>query len=440
MMVEIAYTNTPTAYSCLAQVLVCLLYLGLNTYQRPEIKRWISIGILTVIHILYYVFGLYIYQILGKGFMVGVICIMYGYFYFGTGLSLKKRWYYLIRAFLLSECMAATGWLVYCFLSNYVHISQIGQYIILLAGYVLTICIVWLLERKMALENERIHISRVALAASLIIGVSLYIFSGLAIDYAVEELQGHYALALFAVRSFIDLAGVLMLYSHNIMLYNMQIKNENYVIQTLLAQQKSQYQLSKQSIDLVNMKYHDLKHQLNVLKQLQGADVKHYIDHLEGELEYMEQRIECGNKILDVILTEENMKCFAKGIEMSVMVDGKELDFLSLEDLCTIFGNAIDNAIEHLESLKDVEKEKKQIFVRAYRAHNFVIISFENFCGTELNLQGGLPASTKGDTRYHGFGTKSIQYVVEQKEGKMEIRQEDGWFKLKIIMSAPIAE
>ena len=43
-------------------------------------------------------------------------------------------------------------------------------------------------------------------------------------------------------------------------------------------------------------------------------------------------------------------------------------------------------------------------------------LHIENYCEDELEFRNGLPVSTKGDDNYHGFGMKSIQYVVEKYE------------------------
>ena len=66
-----------------------------------------------------------------------------------------------------------------------------------------------------------------------------------------------------------------------------------------------------------------------------------------------------------------------KGIQLLAYADAAPLDFVNAMDLCSIFGNALDNAIESAEKLED--PEKRQIKVYVYAQNQFVIIRFENF-------------------------------------------------------------
>ena len=57
----------------------------------------------------------------------------------------------------------------------------------------------------------------------------------------------------------------------------------------------------------------------------------------------------------------------------------------------------------------------------------------ENYCEDELEFRNGLPVSTKGDDNYHGFGMKSIQYVVEKYGGNLVANLEEKIFSVDII-------
>ena len=53
-----------------------------------------------------------------------------------------------------------------------------------------------------------------------------------------------------------------------------------------------------------------------------------------------------GNGLLDVLLTEKRRQCLAAGMRPTFFVDGSRLGFINDFDLCTLIGNAADNAIE----------------------------------------------------------------------------------------------
>lgn len=64
-----------------------------------------------------------------------------------------------------------------------------------------------------------------------------------------------------------------------------------------------------------------------------------------------------------------------------------------------------------------------------------VMIHLENYCSSQLKFVDGLPETTKENKMYHGYGTKSIRYIVEKYHGFMEMRQEDGKFILEVLFN-----
>jgi sensor histidine kinase regulating citrate/malate metabolism len=114
------------------------------------------------------------------------------------------------------------------------------------------------------------------------------------------------------------------------------------------------------------------------------------------------------------------------------VADGKLLDFMDVMDICTVFGNALDNAIECAEKIP--ENEKRLIYVSVFSQKSFVVVRFENYYEGDLLFEGGLPATTKGDRNFHGYGIKSIKHVAEKYGGTVAIKTEKNWFELRIII------
>ena len=73
-----------------------------------------------------------------------------------------------------------------------------------------------------------------------------------------------------------------------------------------------------------------------------------------------------------------------------------------------------------------------EVFI-GYARQDVMGIHIENYCENELKFRDGLPISTKGDDNYHGFGMKSIQYVVEKYGGNLVVNLEDKIFSVDII-------
>ena len=70
------------------------------------------------------------------------------------------------------------------------------------------------------------------------------------------------------------------------------------------------------------------------------------------------------------------------------------------------------------------------------KLYPFVRIRVENCCGDDVVFSDGLPV-TKKDSKYHGYGMKSIRSIVEKYEGSMTVKVQDGWFELRILIPVP---
>lgn len=68
-------------------------------------------------------------------------------------------------------------------------------------------------------------------------------------------------------------------------------------------------------------------------------------------------------------------------IQITCVADGKLLDFIHVTDLCSIFGNALDNAIEHVIMIPEVEKTDSSDGICK---KSFVFIKIENYCEDKI--------------------------------------------------------
>jgi sensor histidine kinase regulating citrate/malate metabolism len=153
---------------------------------------------------------------------------------------------------------------------------------------------------------------------------------------------------------------------------------------------------------------------------------------MENDIKSYEAQHKTGHHVLDTLLASKNMYCIKNGITLTCVADGTLLKGIDVIDICTIFGNALDNAIEYEQKID--EEEKRLIHVSVFSQKAFLMIRFENYFEGELELEGDLPATTKEDSYYHGYGLKSIRYAVQKYGGVVNIDQKDNWFELKILI------
>ena len=198
-------------------------------------------------------------------------------------------------------------------------------------------------------------------------------------------------------------------------------------VQQLWHQAKEQYSVSKENIELINIKCHDLKHQLRALG---GAVSPAVLRELEERVSIYDSTVKTGNAALDIILTEKSLLCSKNGIKFSCIVDGARLSFMAEEDIYALFGNIIDNAIE---AVVKVKPEQRVVSLQVKCVNDLLVIKETNYFGDEIVFENGLPRTTKEDTRFHGYGIKSIQYICQQYGGDVTIKAEDNVFTLSIL-------
>ena len=239
------------------------------------------------------------------------------------------------------------------------------------------------------------------------------------------------------MRTLADLAGVVLLYGYHMQLCESRASMEKEYLERLLHLQEENYRISAESIQLVNQKYHDLKHQISLLRSEVSTEEKmQYLDEMEQEIKSYEAQNKTGNQILDVLLTAKSLQCQNEGISMTCVADGEALNFIKPTDLSVLFGNVLDNAIEGVSAIED--PEKRLIHLSVTKQRGFVRIREENCFEGTLKIVDGLPATTKKDARYHGYGIKSIQTIVQKYNGSMTVKSENGWFELRILI--PVKE
>ncbi len=209
---------------------------------------------------------------------------------------------------------------------------------------------------------------------------------------------------------------------------------ENEYLEKFISQSDKYYQIVRENIDILNMKAHDLKHFINdfrASKSLNDNDLK----ELQDAVEKYESSPKTGNKTLDMVLSEKSYLCRKKNIPLYIMAKDNPLDFIKVADMTSLFGNLLSNAIEYEETVKD--EAKRFILLKISKKANIILVHMENFCDEKLVFKDGLPVSTKGDERFHGFGLKSVSYITKKYDGNIRIHQENGLYCADIIFPIP---
>ena len=198
-----------------------------------------------------------------------------------------------------------------------------------------------------------------------------------------------------------------------------------------VRQGERQYEISRDTIELINIKCHDIKYKLDALAR--GGDVSpETMDDIQESISIYDSKIETGNKFLDVLLTEKSLFCEQNKIALSCMADGSKLDFMETGDLYCLFGNLIDNALEAVRAIDKSERRVVSLVVKA--KDGIVLVQEENYFDGTLAFEDGLPLTTKSDKGYHGFGMRSLRMIVKKYGGELTTYVTDDIFHLNIIL------
>lgn len=205
------------------------------------------------------------------------------------------------------------------------------------------------------------------------------------------------------------------------------------VIEELLHSEQKKHQMTAENVELINRKCHDLKHQLAGIKRMQNEDERQkYIQGIESAVLFYESAIKTGNETLDLIMMEKLLYCQEHEIKLTCISDAEKLNSLETPDIYSLFGNAIDNAIESVS--EEPDPSKRVISMRIGSWGGFLTIHVENYLGHEITISNGLPVTTKENKEYHGFGVLSIRHIVEKYHGEIRIRTDNNQFQLDILI------
>ena len=425
--------DIPRIYTAIAEWLACMLFI------LPVKKRFANgkTGALMAVFLLIQSVFLMITGNVKIYFwipcMIIAVLLMIGFIYGCCEISLRDAGYFGMIAFVAAEFMASIEWQVVCFFWDGTVPVVAVQAVVLAAIYGCVAVILYKMLHMHLPKDGKMGISIKEYISGLVIAIAVFAVSNISFLTENTPFSGRYSFEIGNIRTLVDLGGIAILYAHLIQCCELRVRKELEAVQNVLQNQYVQYKQSRESIELINYKYHDLKHQIAVLRSEEDPKKREeFLNRMEEEIRQYEAQNKTGNKVLDTVLTTKSLYCAKHGITFTCVADGTLLDFMDVMDICSIFGNALDNAIEC--ELMIPEKEKRLIHVTVSKQKQFLILRFENYCEETLQYQEGTPVTTKKEKEFHGYGLKSIQYTVNKYDGAVSMNLEDNWFELKVLI------
>ncbi len=178
---------------------------------------------------------------------------------------------------------------------------------------------------------------------------------------------------------------------------------------------------------------HDINNHLLAISTLietgNVEQAKHYISEVSEQLDLVAMPVKTGRDVLDALLFKKTEQATEKGVNIVFEINTPLHDCSIADyDLCTIFGNILDNAIEAVNS-------GDRILVSIGKQYDMFYISCENAFYGELKWKGEKLLSTKKDFRSHGFGLTRIKDTAKHYGGDMNITTVNGVFRIEILIN-----
>lgn len=426
--------DIPRYYTALAEWLACLVYLSQSPLRLHGWKLGSVCAGMLVVQTAFLEITDKLPLVWWMPSMAGAVGIMLLFLALCCSMNLRNVGYVTIRAFILAEFAAALEWQLYIYGVLSTGREKASFRLIYLVGvYAVVFGFMYYLENRRRSYDLRMQVTRREMWGAVAIGVSAFLMSNLSYAYSNTPFSSDLITDIFNTRTMVDLGGLAILYAYHVQRGELHMRYELDSIQNVLQNQYAQYRQSRETIEMIDRKYHDLKHQIMALRAENDPERREqWLDEMEEEIRTYEAQNKTGNPVLDTVLTSKSLYCQKHGINLTCVADGTVLDFMDVRDLCTIFGNALDNAIECELAIPD--HEKRLIHLTVARQKSFALVRLENYCEKQLEFEDGMPVTTKGDRRYHGFGLKSIRYTARKYSGTVTVNSEENWFELKILI------
>lgn len=197
--------------------------------------------------------------------------------------------------------------------------------------------------------------------------------------------------------------------------------------ETILQAELSYFQQYKEQQRETGRFRHDIRNHLlclrMMLEQDKEGEVKEYLDSLLENVSALSPEIATGDEMLDCILSVKSALMKQSGIVFSL--DGAVEHELSWKpiDLCAVFANAMDNAIEACRKIPEEQERKIQLSIR--KTEQYYCIEIRNtVCGEEDHrklLYSDIPITSKPNQHLHGFGMQNMKQTMEKYGGFLQM-------------------
>lgn len=281
-------------------------------------------------------------------------------------------------------------------------------------------------------------LSRLATAGienrAMVAGISALLLALIAFDIVNKALPS-LGVALFdclVLRAVHGICCVYLLCCEYELFYNVSLKTYIATLDRARADEAKSYAISQASASAINVKMHDIRHRLHDLDALGFVGPDELRDLMES-LNIYDSSYVTGNDALDTVLTEKGLVCEQHDIALGCVADGGALDFMEPADVYSLFGDAIDNAIEAVQKLRSIDHRVIDVTVK--RVGGMVVAHVENYYESNPAIDRRIRRGDK--TVGRGYGMRHMRAIAERYGGSVTTSVEGDLFRLDAILPIP---
>lgn len=200
-----------------------------------------------------------------------------------------------------------------------------------------------------------------------------------------------------------------------------------------LKMQEEQYQRLLDNIAQTARIRHDWRHHLltiyGLAKEQKLNDLTEYTARLMPIYLNDEELPVCQNHVINIILQHYRAMAKAEGITINIKADLPRALSVPDIDLCIVFGNLVENAIEACLSQNE---DYKFININTAMKDDLLVLMIKNTYGNRIIVKNNTYHSTKHEGA--GVGLLSVRRVVEKNKGHIQVTHNNDYFCVNIIV------
>lgn len=210
------------------------------------------------------------------------------------------------------------------------------------------------------------------------------------------------------------------------------IKRDAENAKNYISMQLDSLELEEANRQEIKIMKHDLRNHLQVIQEMcntrQYSQMETYIAGLSGNPELSRSFQITGNQAADTVISLKKASADSSGIRFICDGSFQWLDNMISMDVCTIFSNLLDNALEGVKTAKD-----PYISIKGTDHEHFFVITFSNSVPENVKIRNNSVKTSKKDKKQHGLGLSSVDSVIRKYNGQYTLKCKDLEFSVQAV-------